>query len=108
MARLAKISWKWEDKLGEGTFKEAYMTKVEGQGDYYGHKPGTKLVKFIKPERYKSIYKSGVRITEKDVGAQKLAQQYAKRFQKEHRPHKGGEPIEVFFRVAQLISSSQD
>lgn len=99
MARLAKISWKWEDKLGEGTFKEAYMTKVEGQGDYYGHKPGTKLVKFIKPERYKSIYKSGVRITEKDVGAQNLHSNMQKGFRKSIDRTKVENPSKCFFAL---------
>ncbi|CAL1145541.1 unnamed protein product [Cladocopium goreaui] len=81
------------------------MAEVEGKGDFYGFNPGQKLVlKFIKAKKYNS----GVRITEKDVAAQKLAQQYAKAFKEKHRPVRGKEPLDLFFRIATLISSSKD
>ena len=105
IARQASLTWKWGDKLGEGSFKEAYMAKVKGTGDFYGFNPGEKLVlKFIKTKKYNS----GVRITEKDVAAQKLAQQYAKAFNEKHRPVRGKEPLDLFFRIGTLISSSKD
>lgn len=105
IARQASLTWRWEDKLGEGSFNEAYMAEVEGTGDYYGFNPGQKLVlKFIKAKKYNS----GVRITEKDVAAQKLAQQYAKAFKEKHRPVRGKEPLDLFFRIGTLISSSKD
>lgn len=94
IARQASLTWKWEDKLGEGSCKEAYMAKVEGTGDFYGFKPGKNLVlKFIKTDKYNS----GIRITEKDVAAQKLAQQYATAFKENHRPVRGKNRLSCSF-----------
>ena len=94
VARCAQLTWKWKDKLGEGTFKEAYMAEVTGKGDYLGFSPGQKLVlKFTKRERYCK----GVRITETDVAAHQLAQSYATTFLQKHRPNRGGKPLTIFF-----------
>ena len=101
----ASLTWKWDDKLGEGTFKEAYMARVEGDGDYYGYTAGQKLVvKFMKAAQYNS----GVRITEKDIQAQQLAQNYAEKFESVVKPQRGGEPLHVFFRVGKLVPSSKN
>ena len=105
LPRPASLTWNWSDKLGEGTFKEAYMGAVEGEGDYYGFEPGQKLVlKFIKPEKYNS----GIRITPADIASQKLAQTYAEKFVHQHRPNRGGERMDVFFRVGKLVASSKE
>ncbi len=98
----ASLKWKWTDKLGEGTFKEAYMARVEGEGDWYGFTDGEQLVlKVMKAVQYNS----GVRITEKDIEAQQLAQNYAEKFESVVKPQRDGEPLRVFFRVGKLVPS---